>query len=415
MGILTLDPTLLLPTLNPMTLNFRFAILSDPHIALPQTIWDHPSRFHLVEFSIPALEVVLQELEALDLDFLLIPGDMTQHGEPENHAWLADRLAQLSYPVCVIPGNHDVVEQFPTARSIGLANFSSYYKKLGYAKGDRPYYHREVLPDVHIMGLNSNAFDDEGKQIPTGYLDHEQLSWLRQTLSHLQGVVFVMVHHNVIEHLPDQSHNPLGRRYMLQNAASLLQILQEFGVNLLFTGHLHIQDVSQHQAVGYQTIYEVTTGSLVSYPHPYRILHFQTTSQGSQLQILSRRVLAVPGHSDLQHFSREWMGDRSMPFVTKLLTQPPLNFSAAQIEEMVPALRYFWADIAGGDAAFNFPDFPEKVNQYFARFGAIDLQGNPNPIDNRVNLELKGEPELEGQSELKIKPVRSHSFSQLVK
>jgi len=35
-----------------MSLNFRFAVVSDLHIALPHTIWNHPSRFHLVEVSI---------------------------------------------------------------------------------------------------------------------------------------------------------------------------------------------------------------------------------------------------------------------------------------------------------------------------------------------------------------------------
>ena len=56
-----------------MKLNFRFAIVSDLHIALPETIWDHPSRFHLVEVSIPAFDSVLAHLTQLDLDFLLIP------------------------------------------------------------------------------------------------------------------------------------------------------------------------------------------------------------------------------------------------------------------------------------------------------------------------------------------------------
>jgi len=34
------------------------------------TIWNHPSRFHLVEVSIPALEIVLEHLEQQKLDFL---------------------------------------------------------------------------------------------------------------------------------------------------------------------------------------------------------------------------------------------------------------------------------------------------------------------------------------------------------
>ena len=98
-------------------LNFKFAIVSDLHIALPHTIWDHPRRFHLVEISIPAFELVLERLSRLDLDFLLLPGDLTQHGEPDNHTWLSQRLAQLPYPTYVIPGNHDV----PAVVAVSLA------------------------------------------------------------------------------------------------------------------------------------------------------------------------------------------------------------------------------------------------------------------------------------------------------
>jgi 3',5'-cyclic AMP phosphodiesterase CpdA len=368
-----------------MPLSFRFGILSDPHIALPQTIWDHPSRFHLVEISIPALEVVLQELEQLDIDFLLIPGDLTQHGEPENHAWLADRLAQLPYPICVIPGNHDVVQQEATDRSIGLQDFPYYYQKFGYDNPDRLCYCREVLPGVQIIGLNSNAFDPQGKQTYAGHLDADQFAWLRQTLERVVGDrVLVMIHHNVIEHLPNQSKSPLGQRYMLDNAPALLELLQEFEVQLLFTGHLHIQDIAQSG-----NIYEITTGSLVSYPHPYRILRFQQDDRGQQLQIESGRVRAVPTEADLQMHSREWMGDRSFPFMLKLLTQPPLNIPQSEAETFAPTLRYFWANIANGDALFDFPDLPPAVRQYFAQFGAVTPEGLPNAIDNTATLWLK--------------------------
>lgn len=78
---------------------FRFAIISDPHIALPHTIRQIPNRFHLVEVSIPVFEAILADLAEADLDFLLLPGDLTQHGERENHEWLVNRLRQLPFPV----------------------------------------------------------------------------------------------------------------------------------------------------------------------------------------------------------------------------------------------------------------------------------------------------------------------------
>jgi hypothetical protein len=149
-------------------------------------------------------------------------------------------------------------------------------------------------------------------------------------------------------------------------------------VQLIFTGHLHVQDIAQQQG-----IYEITTGSLVSYPHPYRILAFHQDDQGNcQLQIESGRVVQVPGWANLAETSREWMGDRSFPFMHKLLTLPPLNLSIEAANRFAPDLRYFWAEIANGDAQFDFPHFPPEVNQYFTRFGAIDL------IDNQATLNL---------------------------
>ena len=364
-------------------MNLRFAIASDLHIALPETINNHDNRFHLVEVSIPALEVVLTHLETLDLDFLLLPGDLTQDGEPENHQWLQQRLANLPFPVYVIPGNHDVPTLKATDKSIAFQDFPSYYKKFGYDNSQRLYYSCEINSDVQLIALNSNQFNGEGRQL--GCLDGEQIIWLENTLSQLQDkLVLVMIHHNVIDHLPGQSYHSLGRRYMLDNAAILIDILAKFGVKLIFTGHLHIQDISQTKG-----IYEITTGSLVSYPHPYRILELTTDSQGqTELKIESHRVKKIPNFDNLPQYSQKWLGDRSFAFMMKLLTEPPLNLPIAKSEKLAPYLRDFWSTIAAGDAIFDFPDFPVEINEHFQKFGAIDSKGKPNLIDNNAILKL---------------------------
>jgi predicted phosphohydrolase len=382
-------PPAFVSALSPtMTLQFRFAILSDPHIALPATIWDHPSRFHLVEVSIPAIEAVFERLDPLDLDFLLIPGDLTQHGEFENHAWLVQRLAQLPYPAYVIPGNHDIVTQAATDRSIGLADFPRYYEKFGYSDPTQPYYACEPVPGLRLIGLNSNGFDAAGQQFRSGFLDPQQLDWLAQTLADSKDdFVIVMLHHNVLEHLPGQNQSHLGQRYMLQNADALLPLLQAAGVQLLFTGHLHVQDLARYQRDNW-TLYEVTTGSLVSYPHPYRVLEFHQDALGRSLQIESGRVTQVPGWPDLLHSSREWMGDRSFPFMLRFLTELPLGLQLAEAERLAPDLRYFWADIANGDALFDFPHLPSSVQALLTRFGALSPTGEPQQIDNFATLRL---------------------------
>ena len=367
-----------------MALNFRFAIVSDLHIALPHTIWDHPSRFHLVEVSIPAFESVLEHLTELDLDFVLLPGDLTQHGEPDNHAWLQQRLAKLPFPVYVVPGNHDVPVLMADRQSIAFADFPYYYRKFGYENPNQLYYTTQLLPGVRLIGLNSNSFNDQGQQI--GRLDSQQFRWLEEVLAATTNeLVLVMVHHNVVEHLPHQSSHPMANRYMLQNARELVQLLQRYGVNLVFTGHLHVQDVAHSGGV-----YDITTGSLVSYPHPYRVLEYHSDNYGRQwLQILSHRVESVPDFPNLQQLSRQWMGDRSFPFLMKLLTLPPLNLPTQQAEELAPSLRDFWATIADGDALLDFPEFPGKVRRYIQKYGAIAKSGTPTFIDNNSSILLE--------------------------
>jgi 3',5'-cyclic AMP phosphodiesterase CpdA len=372
-----------------MTLNFRFAVVSDLHVALPHTIWDHPSRFHLVEVSISAFKSVLEHLTQLDLDFLLLPGDLTQHGEPENHAWLQQFLAQLPFPVYVVPGNHDVPVLLADQQSIAFADFPYYYTKFGYEDPQQIYYVRQLLPGVKLIGLNSNSFNDQGEQV--GCLDAEQLRWLEEVLAASgDELVLVMVHHNVVEHLPNQSNHPLANRYMLGNSAELLELLRRYGVKLVFTGHLHIQDVAYSQGV-----YDITTGSLVSYPHPYRVLEFHRDNQGKEwLEILSHRVESVPELPDLQQSSRQWMGDRSFPFLIKLLTHSPLNLPLSQAKKLAPSLRDFWATIADGDAVLDYPDFPLEVRRYIQTYSAsqpnpgMTTNGNLNMIDNNTTLLL---------------------------
>ncbi len=362
-----------------MNANFRFAIVSDPHVGLAHTIWDNPSRFHLVEVSIPALETVFEHLAELDLDFVLLPGDLTQHGEPDNHAWLGEWLTKLPFPAYVIPGNHDVPVLLPDGKSIGFASFPHYYRRQGYENTDRLYYTCEILPGVRLIGLNSNQFDSQGKLLPFGRLDQEQLLWLKQVLLQAgDDVILVMVHHNAIEHLPNQSQHTLGRRYMIENALELLQLLEEAGVQLIFTGHLHVQDIAR-----FGNIYEITTGSLVSYPHPYRIVEFCRDNAGkNHIKVESHRVKSVPNFPTLPEISREWIGERSYPFMMRLLTESPVNLPLTEAEPLTKSLRYFWADIAGGDAVFDFAHFPPAARRYFQEFSATDT------IDNQAILKL---------------------------
>ncbi|APB35290.1 putative phosphohydrolase [Gloeomargarita lithophora Alchichica-D10] len=347
----------------------RFAVLSDPHITTPETHRHYPHRLHRLEYSIPILETTLERLAQQSLDFLLIPGDLTQHGEPANHAWLAHRLSQLPFPSYVIPGNHDIP---PDPGAIAAAEFPRYYRQQGYRHTDELYYAQEIAPGVGLIGLNSNQFDAQGNLI--GRIDAQQWQWLETVLeAQFWPHTLVMVHHNICEHLPNQSRSILGQRYLLENRLELQQLLKKHGIHLVFTGHLHVQDIAEED-----DFFDVTTGSLVSYPHAYRLL----TWQDNRLHITTERVTALAAVPNLLQEARLWMEQRSPQFIVHLLTHPPLNLPVEEAQALAPRLGHFWPDIAWGDAHFFLPDLPSPVREFF------EACSDRSPGDNQAVLPL---------------------------
>ncbi|NJN19995.1 MAG: metallophosphoesterase [Leptolyngbya sp. RL_3_1] len=363
---------------------FRFAIISDPHVTLPHTQYAYPSQFHFVEASVPALEQVLATLAAEPLDFLLMPGDLTQHGERDNHHWLTQRLSQLPFPAYVVPGNHDVITANGDEKTVSMSEFTDLYGPFGYSQ-QQPYYHQELVPGVHLVGLNSIALMSKGSSCLRAHVDAAQLQWLAETLQDLQGEwVIAMVHHNVLEHMPGQATHPMGQRYIIQNRQALIDCLQAHQVRLVLTGHLHVQDVLESG-----DLWAVTTGSLVSYPHPYRRVAVASTEAGAlQMQITTERVQALPDWPDLQTISRQRMGDRSGQFMSRFLSCPPLSLPSRQAVALAPIIRDFWAAIAAGDSVIDYPQLPEPVRRYLHSFGAMDAEGRYRAIDNQATLTL---------------------------
>jgi len=366
----------------------RFGIISDPHIALPETLPEPSRRFPMVEFSIPAFEVAVAHFRQLEIDFLLLPGDLTQHGEPENHDWLGRRLQELPFPSYVIPGNHDVPVPFRDGRSIAFAEFPQFYTHSGYTDPTCPYYVCQPAPGLRLIALNSNMFNEAKQQV--GALDATQWAWLEQVLASASreespGLTLVMIHHNVIPHIPDQAEHILSRRYMLGNADSLRQLLRSYGVSLLITGHLHVQDIAYDGG-----LYEITTGSLASYPHPYRLVEIEPpNSPQAQVTVTSYYVHEVPTAPDLQAQSRQWLLHRSVGFMAWYLTLPPLNLDQAQAQALAPQLQHVWATVSAGDATVELPDIPQPVRAYFENFSHCPPSDVPSLSDNNTQFQLQ--------------------------
>lgn len=114
------------------------------------------------------LSIVAQlEIECSNnLDFVFLPGDIADHGEPEQYKMVSTALKMLSIPVHIIAGDHDMEQ----------GSLDGFYKMLA----------AEHLPKSILIKNNRCIFLDvngSGNGRPDFRLGNEQLSWLEIELS----------------------------------------------------------------------------------------------------------------------------------------------------------------------------------------------------------------------------------------
>src|SRR5438309_11852003 len=60
----------------------------------------------------PAIAAALDGVDG-EADCLLLAGDLTDHGTPDEAAWLAEELGQIKMEKCAVLGNHDYESGHP--------------------------------------------------------------------------------------------------------------------------------------------------------------------------------------------------------------------------------------------------------------------------------------------------------------
>ncbi|MCS7001885.1 MAG: metallophosphoesterase [Dehalococcoidia bacterium] len=163
---------------------------------------------------------------ALDPAFILITGDLANHGEPEAYArfkQIVDQeLAPLGAPIFYNLGNHD-----------HRANFRAAVLDEPNTDNDARYYYRAMVGDVRVIMLDSK-FGDEA----AGELGAEQLAWLKAELATpAPGGTIIGVHHPPHwRGVPRLGEAPL----MLRDIDAFAAALDGAPVLGVFSGHTHV-------------------------------------------------------------------------------------------------------------------------------------------------------------------------------
>ncbi len=304
-------------------------IISDPHYIDP-SLYDRTSlsgdsaggNLKLLAESDELLKEAIQMALRSGAELVLVPGDLTKDGALASHTGFADHLACLEeqgLEVFVVPGNHDINNGQSFAyrdnstvkvQNVDPQRFGEIYARYGYDQAifrdsATLSYVAEPLEGLWLIGLDPCLYDlndADGPARTDGKLPRETLQWLDKVLETPRaGEVrkIAMTHHSVVEHFKGQ--NRFFNEQVVDNHHRVSRLLARHGVRVVFTGHCHASDIALKEWNDGSFLYDVETGSLVTYPCPVRKISLTADS----MLIETWLIRSIPSREDdLQEYAK---------------------------------------------------------------------------------------------------------------
>jgi len=189
---------------------FKFIVLSDSHLVPPGQFSHSIDTFARLQQALGVIEE-----QHPDAAFMVLNGDLADHGETKAYECLRTALESVEMPVYFTLGNHD-----------NAANFQAVF-----GEEQSSFDHVIEQNDHRIIVLNSQH---EGNV--SGLLDEAQIPWLKQALKDTKGHPTILVLHHPISKLG------IGTDFIkLANTHDILGALQAHGdIRQVISGHVHI-------------------------------------------------------------------------------------------------------------------------------------------------------------------------------
>ena len=262
-----------LPDVQASPLGFRLAHISDLHIGsiAPDGLTAQDR-----------LWMILEAAKQVEVDHLLISGDVSKVGKLEEMRACEETLTAGGYPASkrtVIPGNHDL--QASMDLSIYQSIFPTPLPSID-----------ELAPGLWVASLDSNAVALKDRSplfarlvAPVqGRVGSRSLGILRRDLANKPGVKLLMLHHHLTRHPPEELNSRwdlywgtrVGRKVLLDpvhDDTAVLQAARELGVSAIFHGHKHWYGQTGYRVGGLPVF---NAGSTTLMPQPtFRVFDFK--------------------------------------------------------------------------------------------------------------------------------------------
>lgn len=401
----------------------NFVVFSDLHVydirlGIEGKAFEHylSEDRKLLRESPEILEAAIAAIKNEKASFVLVPGDLTKDGELASHELAASYLSLLEAsgkPVYVVPGNHDVKnghsfryigDRMERVANVTPEEFAKIYSEFGYSEAlyrdtASLSYVAEPQAGLWLVALDSclhreNIEDEE--PITDGKFSAATLEWIEEMLGKAareNKAVIVMMHHLISEHYTGQEKN--YGEYIVDDFPMVSKLLAMYNVRLIFTGHYHAQDITVARwTEENKFIFDIETGSLVTYPCPYRIVDIDASQKAV---IRTQHVQSIPSHpADFQEYTRAYLLEGIAGIATRVI----MGYKVKQAEAEKLAEQVAQAFVAHYSGDENLPpgqealqskglSIPGWVVVTYRKGLVIGLWNDLEPPDNTVTIDLK--------------------------
>lgn len=379
--------TLTVPALaadKPQDMNLKIAVMSDDHYLSPSMIRDtedyktalNSDRKMFAE-SDAILRTLLDAVRQDKPDVLLLSGDLTKDGEQECHKALAKQLKQLQkevpgMKVYVINGNHDIRNSdalnfnTPDGKAVPATRthpkdfkqiydfvysdptvIATYTPPAGKEAGGLSYVARPadgftlvVIDTGRYSSDNTSTGKDEHETSGAISSDLEQWVIAQIQAAKARGdVVLGMQHHGLVAHFDVEP--TILPMYLVNNYDRLAQEYADAGMSVMFTGHMHAVDIAAKTTDAGNTIYDIETGSGLTYPSPLRFVEVRRSADATVVSTGTRTHFGPISYTDPLTGSAKTIDDlteygRAHGFSTDMLKTVAGSFIKSFFSKFLP-------------------------------------------------------------------------------
>lgn len=246
---------------QPLPEGRRFVVLTDVHVG---------SR------PVELAQAAIADINAIDPEFVVIPGDFTEDGEPEQFALAKEIFDGLNCPYYAVLGNHDAVQ-----RSTRLGTGTKFYEEtFGFPAQDFIIYCGELqvalvdstdptaapFPDWDV-GRGSVGGIAAG--VESGALEPGQAEELAERLDPARRTLVVQHH----ELHPFSGFPPVKFALREEDAAAELDALADHNLVGIVAGHTHRSAVMPvAPRIGGRATTQLEIPALKDWPHVYSVV-----------------------------------------------------------------------------------------------------------------------------------------------